>query len=156
MTLIFAIVFFILAKFGFPIITKMVRGRQDRINDSIRLAKEAEQRVRDLSDEQARMIEEARRQQASILKEAAKARDEVVSAARVQAQAQADKILKDAKAQIATEREAALRDIRREAAMLSVSVAEKILRRDLSSDEAQHALISRMMDEIESKDTLHN
>ena len=73
MTLIFAIVFFILAKFGFPVITKMVRGRQERIETSIRQAKEIEARVEEMAREHAGMLEETRREQARILREATKA-----------------------------------------------------------------------------------
>lgn len=150
MTLIFVILFFILAKVGFPVITGMVSQRQDRINDSIRLAKEAEERVRELSSEQTRMIEEARKEQAVILRDAASARDAMVSRAQEQAREEAAKIIEQARIQIAAEKEAALRDIRREVAELSVSIAEQVVRKDLSDNEAQMALIDRLMDEMSS------
>lgn len=150
MTLIFVILFFILAKVGFPVITGMVSQRQDRINDSIRLAKEAEERVRELSSEQASMIEEARKEQAAILRDAASARDAMVSRAQEQAREEAAKIIEQARIQIAAEKETALRDIRREVASLSVSIAEQVVRKDLSDNEAQMALIDRLMDEMSS------
>lgn len=150
MTLIFVILFFILAKVGFPVITGMVSQRQDRINDSIRLAKEAEERVRELSSEQARMIEEARKEQAAILRDAASARDAMVFRAQEQAREEAAKIIEQARIQIAAEKETALRDIRREVASLSVSIAEQVVRKDLSDNEAQMALIDRLMDEMSS------
>jgi len=150
MTLIFVILFVILAKVGFPIITGMVSKRQDRINDSIRLAKEAEERVRELSSEQARMIDEARKEQAAILRDAAAARDAMVSKAQEQAREEASKIIEQARTQIAAEKESALRDIRREVASLSVSIAEQVVRKDLSDNEAQMALIDKLMDEMSS------
>lgn len=152
MTVVFAIVFFILAKFGFPIITGMVEKRSERINESIAKAKEAEARLEGLAEEHKRMIEEARAEQSRILKEAAQSRDTMLADARNQAREESSRILADAKLQIAAERESALRDIRKEVAMLSVSVAEKVIRKDLSSDASQRELIDRLVDEISKGD----
>lgn len=153
MVVVFAILFAILAKVGFPVITGMVRKRQDRINDSIRLAKEAEDKVKALASEHERMIEETRREQARMLKEAAASRDATVAQAKDLAQAEADKILSDARAQIDAEKEAALRDIRRQVAVLSIEVTQKVLRERLSQDSAQTALIDRMVDEAERNES---
>ncbi len=148
MTLIFGIVFFILAKWGFPMITDSVRKRADRINESIKAAKEAEERLRNLAAEQSEMIEEARKEQARILKEAAASRDNIVEQAKVQAQDEAAKIMDHARTQIAAEKESAMRDIRKEVALLSVSVAEKVLKKDLESGDSQSELVDRLVDEI--------
>lgn len=148
MTLIFGIVFFILAKWGFPMITDSVRKRADRINESIKAAKEAEERLRNLAAEQSEMIEEARKEQARILKEAAASRDNIVEQAKVQAQDEAAKIMDHARTQIAAEKESAMRDIRKEVALLSVSVAEKVLKKDLESGDSQFELVDRLVDEI--------
>lgn len=147
MTLIFAVVFFILAKFGFPIITGMVDKRSERINESIRKAREAEQKLGSLAEEQKSMLEEARAEQARILKQTAHARDAMLQEARQKAQEEAAKMISDARLKIAAEKESALRDIRKEVAVLSVSVAEKVLRKELSTDEAQTELVSRMVEE---------
>lgn len=149
MTLIFAILFFLLAKFGFPIISGMVDKRSRRIEDAIAKAREAEERLSSIADEQSRMLEDARREQARILKEASDTRDSIIEEARNRAAAEADKILSGAKSEIAAEREEAIREIRRYAASLSLGVAEKILRKELSSDEAQNTFVGRMMDEVE-------
>lgn len=90
MTLIFAIVFFILAKFGFPVITKMVRGRQERIETSIRQAKEIEARVEEMAREHAGMLEETRREQARILREATEGRKQILEQAREDARGSAE------------------------------------------------------------------
>ena len=66
MTLIFGIVFFVLAKWGFPMITDSVRQRADRINESIKQAKEAEEKLRNLASEQAAIIEETKKEQTRI------------------------------------------------------------------------------------------
>ena len=148
MTLIFGIVFFILAKWGFPMITDSVQKRADRINASIKAAKEAEEKLRNLAAEQSEMIEEARKEQARILKEAAASRDMIVEQAKVQAQDEATKIMDHARTQIAADKESALRDIRREVALLSVSVAEKVLKKDLEDSGSQTELVNRLVDEI--------
>lgn len=150
MTLIFVILFIVLAKFGFPAITGMVDKRSERINESIGKAREAERRLEQLGEEQTRMIEETRAEQARILKEASQARDSILSQARQQAQDDASKIIEQARTQIAAEKESALRDIRSQVANLSVDVAEKILRGRLSSEQAQMDLITKMVDELSS------
>lgn len=156
MTLIFGIVFFVLAKWGFPMITGSVEKRAQRINDSIKAAKEAEEKLRNLAEEQSRMIEETRQEQSRILKEAAASRDNIVEQAKVQAREEASHILDQARTQIAAEKESALRDVRKEVALLSVSVAEKVLKTSLSDGSEQSALVDRLVDEVSSSKDLKN
>lgn len=156
MTLIFGIVFFVLAKWGFPMITGSVEKRAQRINDSIKAAKEAEEKLRNLAEEQSRMIEETRQEQSRILKEAAASRDNIVEQAKVQAREEASRILDQARTQIAAEKESALRDVRKEVALLSVTVAEKVLKTSLSDGSEQSALVDRLVDEVSSSKDLKN
>ena len=151
MTLIFGIVFFVLAKWGFPMITGSVEKRARRINDSIKEAKEAEEKLRNLAGEQSRMIEETRQEQSRILKEAAASRDSIVEQAKVQAREEASRILDQARTQIAAEKESALRDVRKEVAMVAVSVAERVLKKSLADSGEQAGLVDRLMDEVSSK-----
>lgn len=156
MTLIFGIVFFVLAKWGFPMITGSVEKRAARIGDSIKAAKEAEEKLRNLAEEQSRMIEETRQEQSRILKEAAASRDSIVEQAKVQAREEASRILDQARTQIAAEKESALRDVRKEVTLLSVSVAEKVLKKSLSDADGQSALVDRLVDEVSSSKDLKN
>ena len=156
MTLIFGIVFFVLAKWGFPMITGSVEKRAARIGDSIKAAKEAEEKLRNLAEEQSRMIEETRQEQSRILKEASASRDSIVEQAKDQARAEASRILDQARIQIAAEKESALRDVRKEVALLSVSVAEKVLKKSLSDVDAQSGLVDRLVDEVSSFKDLKN
>ena len=156
MTLIFGIVFFVLAKWGFPMITGSVEKRAKRINDSIKAAKEAEEKLRNLAGDQSRMIEETRQEQSRILKEAAASRDSIVEQAKVQAREEAARILDQARTQIAAEKESALRDVRKDVAMVAVSVAEKVLKKSLSDVDGQSALVERLVDEISSSKDLKN
>lgn len=148
MVLIFGIVFFVLAKWGFPLITGMVDKRSDRIEQSIAKAREAEKSLSELAYRQEQLIEETRKEQARILKEATEAREQLLTAAKEQARDEASQLIQQARTQIAAEKESALRDIRSEVASLSVEVAEKVLREKLSSEEAQMALIDRMVGEV--------
>lgn len=148
MTIIFAIVFFVLAKFGFPIITGMVEKRENRINNAIAAAKKAEESLSHLNEQQERIIAETRAEHARILQEAASMRDSMIAQAKETAQQEAQKIMEEAKKRIEEEKESALRDVRREVAVFSVNVAEKILRRQLSDDSEQKEFIARMMEEV--------
>ena len=147
MTVIFAIVFFLLAKFGFPVITDMVRKRQERIDRSLKDAREIEARMGQMVEEHARMLDEARKEQAQILREATDTRNKILATAKDEAREEAAKILAEARTEIEAEKEAALRDVRKEVAVLSVSIAEKILRKELSEDKEQREYIDRMVDE---------
>ncbi len=151
MTLIFGIVLFILAKWGFPMITQSVRERTERIDASLRRAREAEDALRNLSTEQTRMIEQAKEEQTRILKEAAASRDALIEQAKAQARDEAGKIISQAREEIAAEKETALREIRSCVADLSVGVAEKVLRQELSRDGAQEAYLGRLLDELKPR-----
>ena len=148
MTIIFAIVFFILAKFGFPIITGMVDKRAKRIDEAIAAARKAEESLAGLAQEQERLLAEVKAEQARILQEAASQRDNMIAQAQEQAREEAKKIMDEAKVRIQEEKEAALRDVRKEVALLSVTIAEKVVRKELSTDKGQMELIDRMINDL--------
>ena len=147
MVVIFGIVFFLLAKFGFPIITSSVEKRSDKIAQSLKDADEIEARMAAWKVEQEQMMEEVRRQQSAILKEAADTKTRIVAEAKEEAREEAGKILAQARTEIAAEKESALRDVRKEVALLSVQVAEKILRHELSEEGTKQAFIDSLVDE---------
>jgi F-type H+-transporting ATPase subunit b len=155
MVVIFGLVFFLLAKFGFPVITDMVDKRSAKIAQSLKDADEIQARMASWKVEQQQMLEEARREQAAILREAAETKSKIVADAKAQARAEAEKILSEAKVQIEAEKESALRDVRREVALLSVQVAEKVLRHELSDEGNQRAFIDELVDEA-SKAQMHS
>ena len=147
MVVIFGLLFFLLWKFGFPVITSMVEKRNAAIEKSLKDAHEIEARMGQMVEEHARMLEEARKEQAQILRDATDARNKILAQAKDEAREEAAKILAEARTQIEAEKEAALRDVRKEVAVLSVSIAEKILRKELSEDKEQREYIDRMVDE---------
>lgn len=147
MLLAFLIVFFLMAKYGFPVITKMVEDRKNYIDESLQKAHEANERLAHIQQESERILNEARTRQAEILSQAKATGDSIVREAREKAQNEGAKLLLDAKAQIATEKENALRDIRQTVAEISVSIAEKVVRQRLSADAEQQKFIEKMLDE---------
>ena len=148
MTIIFAVVFFLLAKFGFPVITGMVERRNQRINDSLEAARVAEETIAHLNQEKERILEETRQEQSRLVKEAALERERVIEHAQIQAKEEAEKILQAATVRILEEKEAAMKELRNEVAMISMAVAEKALRKELSSDKGQADLINRLVDQM--------
>ena len=147
MLLTFLIVFFLMAKYGFPIITKMVEDRKNYIDESLQKAHEANERLAGIQQESERLLAEARAKQAEILAQAKATGDSIVSEARNKAQADGAKLLQEAKAQIAAEKENALRDIRQTVADLSIVIAEKVVRQKLANNDEQQALIEQMLNE---------
>ena len=148
MLLAFLIVFFLLKKFGFSIIVNMVEERKNYIDESLKNAREANEKLANIKSESEALLKEAREQQATILKEAMATRDNIIKEARDNAQVEGVKILDEAKAQISAEKENALRDIRSTVADLSVQIAEKVMRRQLNNDAEQEKFIERMLDEV--------
>lgn len=148
MLVAFLVVFFVLAKFGFPVITKMVEERKNFINESLLNAREANQKLASIQAEGEAILKEAREQQATILREAMATRENIIKDAREKAQTEGSKLLEEAKAQILVEKENALRDIRSTVADISVQIAEKMLRTKLEGDKEQEKLIERMLDEM--------
>ena len=148
MAITFLVVFFLLWKFGFPVITGMVAERKAFIDESLQKAHEANERLANIQKEGESILQEAREKQAQILKEAAETRDAIVEKAQEKARAEGARLLDDAKAAIEQEKKAAIADIRKQVATLSVEIAEKVLRQNLQGDKAQMDLIDRMLDDV--------
>lgn len=148
MLIAFGVVFFVLAKWGWPIITQMVDNRKLYIDESLDKARQANEKLEKLQEETALMLKQAQEQQSKILAEAMEMRNQIVEKAKTEATTESQKLLAEAKQQIENEKESAIRDIRRQVGLLSVEIAEKVLRQNLKSDKDQMAMVDRMLDEI--------
>ena len=148
MSLTFLVVLFILWRFGFPVITDMVNERKAFIDESLQKAHDANERLANIQKEGESILQEAREKQAQILKEAAETRDAIVEKAQDKARQEGARLLEDARMAIEQEKKAAIADIRKQVATLSVEIAEKVLRQNLKDDKAQMDLIDRMLDEV--------
>lgn len=147
MFLSFGIVFAILAKFGFPIITKMVEDRNAYIEKSLDAAKEANKQLAHIKEQSEAILASAREEQVKILKDAESTRTRIINESKELARAEGLKELEELRKQMKLEKEDAIKDIRRQVADLSVDIAEKIIRNNLKSDTEQMAMIDRLIDE---------
>ena len=134
MTLVFLIVAVIVIKFGFPVIINMVNERKEYIDDSLRKAKEANQKLSNIQKEGESVMQQAREQQALLLKEATATRDAIVGKAQDKAHEESARIIAEAKTEIEAEKQNAFNDIRGQVAEISVKVAEQILRGQLADN----------------------
>lgn len=148
MLLSFGIVVFILTKFGFPIIIKMVEDRKTYIDESLLIAKQTYEQMEVVKAQGEAIVDTARQEQVKILKEAAQTRDFLIKEAKEKAGVEAAKLVDEARKQILAEKEDAIRDIRRQVAELSVDIAEKVIRGQLHKKEDQMVMIDRLLDEI--------
>ena len=144
----FIIVFFILAKFGFPALVNMVNERKQYIDESLKSAREANEKLSHIKEESESILVEARKEQAKILKEAMETRTQIINEAKEKAQSEGGRLFEEARKQIQKEKDDAIRDIRKQVAELSVEVAEKVLRKQLSSEVEQNGMIERLLDEV--------
>lgn len=148
MIIVFGVVFFVLAKYGFPVIIGMVEDRKAYIDDSLKAAREANEQLVNVKAEGEKVLAQAREEQARILNEAAATRNRIIKDAQERAALEGQRLMDEMKKQIETEKESAIRDIRRQVAVLSVDIAEKIMRSKLADEKEQMELIDRMLDEM--------
>lgn len=148
MTVVFLCVLGILWKWGFPVIVNMVNERKEFIDGSLKKAQEASERLANIQKEGETLLQQAREQQMAILKDAKETHDAIVAKAEGDAREQAAKLLADAKAQIEAEKSAAIREIRTQVAELSMQIAAKVVRKNLSDDASQMQYIDTLLDEV--------
>lgn len=151
MLVAFLVVFGVLAKFGFPAIVGMVEERKKYIDESLKKAHEANEKLAGITEQSEKLLTEAREHSAQVVKDAASTRDKIIAQAQDKAREESARIIAEAKAQIENEKQAALQDIRGEVAKLSVSIAEKILRQQLSDDANQMKYVNKLLDEVSSQ-----
>ena len=152
MTIVFLIVLAVLWKWGFPAITKMVKERKDYIDDSLRKAHEANEKLANIQKEGESILQEAREKQAAVLKEATATRDAIIAKAENQAKDRGAQLINDARAEIEQGKQQAIREIRGQVAELSVKIAEKIIKQQLATDDKQMELINKILDEVAVSD----
>ena len=150
MSLTFLVVLCVLWKWGFPVIVNMVAERKAFIDDSLQKAREANERLANIQKEGESILQEAREKQALILKDAAATRDSIVEKAQQKAREESVRMLEEARNEIENEKQAAISEIRNQVAKLSILIAEKVVRKNLSDDKAQMELIDRMLDDVSS------
>lgn len=150
MLIVFGIVFFVLAKYGFPAMLQAVNERKAFIDQSLQSAREANARMEAIQAEADTLIADARKEQGRILAEAMTTRDKIVKEAEEKAKREGDRLMKEMHLQIETERNDAMLTLRRQVSVLAVGIAEKVLREKLNEDEEHLKLIDRLVDEMQA------
>ena len=146
--LAFLIVFYILKKFAWTSILNGLNERESNIADSIATAERVKKEMAQLKNDNEALLQAAREERASLLKEAKEIKDKIITDAKDEAKNQAAKIIADANASIQHQKMAALTDIKNQVGKMVVEVSEKILRKELSDKANQEAYISQLAEEI--------
>ena len=148
MVLSFAILLFILKKFAWKPVLKMIKEREDSIAKQLDAAKAAKEQMEQLNAENEKIMKQARAEREEMLREAKATKDKIVAEAQDAAKIEADKIISAARAEIQAEKDAAMAELSEKVGQLSIEIAEKILRRELSTDTKQGDYMKKLVSSI--------
>ena len=147
----FAVLFFILLKWGWPVIIKGIDNRANLIDKGVEYAQNAKEQLDHAREEAEKYIAEARRQQADMLRDADKMKTQIIEDAREAAQQEAKKVMEAAKQSIEQSRKEAEQNFRNEVSAFALDIAGKVVRNQLADEKAQKQLVNTLLDEIENK-----
>ncbi len=147
-TLIFIIFFFLLAKFAWKPILGAVKSREESINNALASADAARREMQNLTASNERILQEARMERDAMLKEAREMREKMIAESKADAQAEGTRMIEQAKAAIQSEKNAAMAEIKSQVSSLSLDIAEKLLKNELSNKDSQKALVEKMLGDV--------
>ena len=147
-SLLFIGLVLLLRKFAWKPILNSIEGREEGIKDALEAAENAKKEMQNLQADNDRLLKEARAERESMLKEAREIKDKMISDSKEQAQLEGDKIIKQAQAAIEGEKKAALADIKSQVGNLSVEIAEKVIKEQLSDKDKQLQLVESLLGDI--------
>ena len=147
----FAVLFFILWKYAWPMILDIVDKRADLIDKGVEYAQNAKEQLDNAQLAADKLLNEARRKEADILREAESLKTKIIEDARAEAKEQAKKETEAAKLSIEQAKKEAELSIRDEVGAIALSIAEKVVRERMSDDKAQTKLVNTLIDEIENQ-----
>ncbi len=148
MVLSFGVVFFLLAKFGFPIIVKAINERKEFIEMSLLSAQQANERLANIQAESERLLSDAKVRQQDIIAGAMQEKAQIVKAAQDEAQTVANQMIEEARQSIQAEKERALQEVRQEVASLALDIAEKVIGERMKDDAFQKQTIDQLIDKL--------
>lgn len=149
MFIAFGVLFLVLWKFAWPMILKSVDERADLIDKGVEYAQEAKIQLDNARSEAEEYLNTARKEQAQILRDADKMKTQIIEQARVAAQAEAQKVMDNAKLQIQQQQKEAQQQFRNQVSEFAIQIAGKIVQNQMKQDQAQDRLVNSMLDEIE-------
>ena len=144
-TIVFLVLLFLMAKFAWKPILNSVRDREQSINDALASAENARKEMQNLKSDNEQLMIEARAERDAILKEARELKEKTIASAAEEAKLKADRIVADAQKSIELEKQSALAELKNQVAELSVEIAEKVVRKELSSKNEQRQMIEKML-----------
>jgi F-type H+-transporting ATPase subunit b len=147
-TITFVLLLLLLGKFAWKPILSAIRTREKGIEDALASAESALKDMRELKSNNEKILAEARNERDALLKEARDTKDAIIAEAKAKSQSEADRIMASTREQIINEKNAAVAELKNQVAILSIEIAEKILRSELSSDEKQKALVNNLMKDV--------
>ncbi len=148
MSVTFLAILFILKKFAWKPILKMIKEREESIDNAIQSAENARKEMQELKSSNEKILADARAERDAMLKEARETKEAIVNEAKSKAKAEADKLVAAARESINNEKLAAMTELKNQVATLSIDIAEKILKEHLAADDKQKALVSNLMKEV--------
>ena len=148
MTTSFLVVFFLLKKFAWGPILGMIKDREKSIEDALRKAESAKEDMKLFQNQGEKLLNEAKAERDLMLREARELREATINEAKSKATIEAEKIMSAARAEILNEKNQAISDIKNQVATLSIEIAEKFLRNELSNDDKQKALVTNLLSDI--------
>ena len=147
-TITFILLLVILGKFAWKPILTAIKTREKSIEAALKSAESALNDMRELKSANEIILTQARTERDTMLKEARETKDSIIAEAKHRAQAEYNRILSSAREQITNEKNAAVAELKNQVAVLSIEIAEKILKSELSNDEKQKALVSNLMKDV--------
>lgn len=147
-TITFILLLVILGKFAWKPILTAIKTREKSIETALQSAESALNDMRELKSANEIILTQARTERDTMLKEARETKDSIIAEAKQRAQAEYNRILSSAREQITNEKNAAVAELKNQVAVLSIEIAEKILKSELSNDEKQKALVSNLMKDV--------
>lgn len=145
--LILVLLVWLLNKFAWKPILNAVNEREEGIKKALEEADKARQEMAELNASNEKILKEARAEREKMLKDAREIKESLISEAKDEAKIQADKIITQAKTTIENEKQAAIVELKKQVAELSVGIAEKVIKEELSNKDKQIKLIDKMLDE---------
>lgn len=147
-TIIFVVFFMLLRKFAWKPILNAVKGREDSINNALLSAENAKKEMMALKSDNQKLLDEARAERDAMIKEATAIKDKMIADAKFEAQTQGAKMIEQAKATIESEKNNAVAEIKNQVSSLSLDIAEKLLKEELSNKESQTKLVEKMLADV--------
>ncbi|MFN5223138.1 MAG: F0F1 ATP synthase subunit B [Bacteroidota bacterium] len=144
----FSIIVFLLKKFAWPVILGSLNEREKSITDALNAAQKAKEEMANLKADNEKLLAEARNQRDLILKEARDAKESIINEARSKATEEADRLTRLSREQITNEKMAAITELKNLVASLSIEIAEKVIRQQLSTDDKQKQLVQDLLKDV--------